>query len=368
MRISYGTNDLNRILNIINPSFGAVREDGFDFRYIMPKAYGEKNNLLQYHYVVSDGGVDVTTAGNIPGKIVTHTAQYRYAFLGSVATLPAYEGKGYMRALMKRIKQDDITDGKVFSLLTGARVRYARHGYTKVFSAYSFVFDEYFAKHTTKNPDISIRAYSGDINALYEIYQSTQPIILRSKDDILPCLSMSRSALRLIEYRGKTVGYYTFCTRKKLYIPEFAITDCSLVGSVMREVFDVENVAHFSVYVNPLDVRLRNALDVICEAAHLCDELQIRVYDLCAFIKMLVELNIEKSIIDSKDFDFCVVVDGKKYDISVADTTVNVHCTKSDIVGCSVSEFLRGTINNPFSSFRSEIFPLAFGISLPDCF
>lgn len=370
MIITYGIKDLQRILNIVNPSFGAVREEGFDFREIMPKAYSDGADLLKYHYIASDGDVDVATAGNIPMQINVGKSSYQCSFLGSVATLPKYEGKGYMRTLMQNIEQDDIAFGKDFSLLTGARGRYARYGYTKVYSGYSFTFGEYYFKHTPKNQDITIREYNGEIDALYNIYTATQPLLLRIKDDILQCLEMSRSKVRLIEHKGNIVGYYAFCTRKKVYLPEFAITDYSLAPSVMREIFDFEKVASFSVWVNPLDTKLAGVLDAVCEDACLQDELQIRVYNLCAFIKMLVELNVEKGIISGENATDSVVVDGNRYDISIENSLVCVDCNRVDEQGLSVNEFLRSAINKPLTCLKKTkgIFPLAFGISLPDCF
>lgn len=370
MNILYGVKDLSRILNIINPAFGAVREEGFDFRHIMPKAYGDGESLLKYHYILCDNNADVATAGNIPGVIALDGGDYAYSFLGSVATLPQYEGKGYMRALMQAIEADDIKDGKVFSLLTGARGRYQRYGYTKLYSGCYFTFDEYFAKHTPKNQDITIRKYNGEIDVLYDIYKATQPLLLRSKEDILPCLCMSRSEIRLIEYKGNVVGYYTFCTRKKNYLPEFSIVDCNLCEGTMREIFDFENVPSFSVYVNPLNTALRAKLDSICEEASISDDLQVRVYNMPLFIKMLVELNIQKGIISADNVCERIVLEGKVYTISVDNGEVSVTCQECNEFGTSQSEFLRSAINNPLSVLRktSRIFPLAFGINLPDCF
>lgn len=370
MNILKGIEDLNRILDVINTTFGVVREENFDFRDIMPKAYGENSNLLKYHYILCDNGVDVAAAGNIPGVISLNQVDYAYSFLGSVATLPQYENKGYMRVLMQDIKSDDIKNKKVFSLLTGARGRYARYGYTKLYSNCFFYFDEYFLKHTAKDNDITIRTYDGEIDRLYELYTSTQPLILRSKEELLPSLGMSRSALRLIEYKGKIVGYYAFCRRKKLYIPELAISDYNLCGKVMRAIFDFEQITNFCVYVNPLNVALRSALDAVCEESVINDELQIRVYDLALFIKMLIELNLFKGILSTEDQQESICIENKIYRITINNGKVSVSIEDSDAYGMNENEFLRSAINNPFSSLKktSNVFPLAFGISLPDCF
>ncbi len=370
MNILSGIEDLNRILNIINPTFSVVREEGFDFRYIMPKAYSENSSLLKYHYILCDNGIDVAAAGNIPGVISLNKFNYTYSFLGSVATLPQHAKKGYMRILMQAIEADDIKNRKVFSLLTGARSRYSRYGYTKLYSGCYFLFDEYFAKHTQKNEDITIRQYNGEIDKLYELYLSTQPLILRSKEELLPCLGMSRSTLRLIEYKGNIVGYYTFCKRKKLYVPEFAISDYSLCSGVMRAIFDFEQVTNFSVYVNPVNIALRSNLDAICEEGIISDDLQVRVYDLALFIKMLIELNLQKGILVEDDIKESILVENKIYNIMINNGQVSVECEDSDVYGMNKNEFLRLAINNPLPSFKktSKIFPLAFGISLPDCF
>lgn len=370
MKILKGIEDLNRILDIVNPTFGVVREEDFDFRYIMPKAYSENSNLLKYHYILCDNGTDVATAGNIPGVISLNQSNYTYSFLGSVATLPQYEKKGYMRILMQAIEEDDIKDGKVFSLLTGARGRYARYGYTKLYSGCFFSFGEYFAKHTQKDDDMIIRQYDGDLDRLYELYLSTQPLILRSKDELLPCLGMSRSELRLIEYKGNIIGYYTFCKRKKLYVPELAISDYSLLRGVMRAIFDFEQVPDFCVYVNPLDVALRSNLDNICEEGVINDELHVRVYDLALFIKMLIELNIQKGILSLEGKKESICVESKIYNITIDKGSVSVQVEDTDVNGMNKNDFLRLAINNPLPTLRktSMIFPLTFGINLPDYF
>lgn len=365
MKINYSTNTLKQILDIINPTFGAVREEGFDFRKIMPKAYSESSSLIKYHYVLEDEGKGVAAAGNIPYTITTSGASYTYSFLGSVATLPQYEGRGYMRALMDRIYADDLASGKVFSLLTGARGRYSRYGYTKLFSSRFYTFDEYFYKHAHTS-GIKIEELS-DVDGAYELYLKTQPLILRDKETFLPSLQMSSSRVRQIMLEGRLVGYYCFCTRKRTYLPELVIFDLSLLEGAIKAILDFESVKAFSIYASPLSKAYCAALDKLCEEASLSDDIHIRVYDMQAFIKLLVELNVANGFV-SGDISESVCIDNKCYSISIEGGIVDVQAVDSDIEGISQGEFLRCCINGATPIERTSIFPLVFGVSLPDCF
>lgn len=370
MEIIYGRENLEEVLKVVNSAFCAVREDGFDFRYIMPKAYGKDCNLLQYHYVIKDNGKNVAAAGNIPNVIKTSAGEYKFSFLGSVATLPDCQGKGYMRALMNRVERDDLNNGVVFSLLTGARGRYCRYGYTKCFSSVVYTFDEYFLSHTESDADISVSPLSAkDLNEVFEIYRSNSPLVFRDKNNFVPSLEFSLSKVRAIHKNGNLIGYYCFTTRKSLGVGELAIVDTAHLKAVLKAIGDFEKVKSFNVNANPLDVRMTRALDALCECAALSDGLHIKVYDMARFVKMLVELNIEKGIKDIPDTEEVITIGEKTYAVCICNKQVEVKEFDCKADAMSVSSFLRGIVNGIGRAFdTSKIFPLAFGISAPDEF
>lgn len=371
MEIIYGRENLDEVLNIVNSAFCPVREEGFDFRYIMPKAYGKDCNLLQYHYIVKDNGKNVAAAGNIPNVIKTSGGEYKFSFLGSVATLPDCQGKGYMRALMNRVESDDLKNGVVFSLLTGARERYNRYGYTKCFSSLTYTFDEYFLSHAKADESITVSPLcEDDFDGAFEIYRTVVPLVLREKSNFVPSLEFSTSNVRAIRKNGVLTGYYCFTTRKNFGIGELAIIDLSDLKAVLKAIGDFENVKSFNVNVNPLDVRMASALDKLCEGAALNDVLHVKVYDMSRFLKMLCELNIEKGIKCITDTQETVAMGDKAYSVCISKGQVDVKevaCVKENAP--TVSEFLRSAVNGIDRAFDgSAILPLAFGISTPDEF
>ena len=371
MEIIYGRENLDEVLNIVNSAFCPVREDGFDFRYIMPKAYGKDCNLLKYHYVVKDCGKNVAAAGNIPNVIKTSGGEYKFSFLGSVATLPDCQGKGYMRALMNMVERDDLKNGVVFSLLTGARERYSRYGYTKCFSSLTYTFDEYFLSHEKADESIVISPLcEDDLSGAFEIYGNVSPLVFREKSNFVPSLEFSTSKVRAIRKNGILIGYYCFTTRKNLGVGELAIKDTSQLKAVLKSIGDFESVKSFNVSVNPLDVRMASALDKLCESAALNDVLHIKVYDMARFLKMLCEMNVEKGIKIIPDVKEVVAIGDKTYSICVSKGQVDVcetACTAGNALPASA--FLRAAVNGIDRTFdNSAIFPLAFGISAPDEF
>lgn len=371
MEIIYGRENLDEVLRIVNSAFCPVREDGFDFRYIMPKAYGEHCNLLQYHYVVKDNGKSVAAAGNIPNVIKTNGGEYKFSFLGSVATLPDCQGKGYMRALMNRVESDDLQNDIVFSLLTGARERYSRYGYTKCFSNLNYTFDEYFLTHAKADDSIAVSPLcEDDLNGAFEIYSAVSPLVFREKSNFVPSLEFSTSKVRAIRKNGILIGYYCFTTRKNLGVGELAIIDTSDLKAVLKEIGGFENVKSFNVSVNPLDVRMASALDRLCESAALSDVLHIKVYDMARFLKMLCELNVEKGIKIVHDTEETVAIGDKSYSICIRRGQVDVKATACAAENAlSVSSFLRSAVNGIDRTFDSSaIFPLTFGINAPDEF
>ncbi len=371
MQIVYGRENLDDTLKIVNSAFCPVREDGFDFRQIMPKAYGEKCNLLQYHYIVKDGEKGVAAAGNIPGVIATSQGDFPFVFLGSVATLPECQGKGYMRALMERVDVDNRQNQVVFSMLTGARKRYVRHGYTKCFSTLCYTFDCYFHTHAASDCSLLIDEFKAeDLDEIFDVYQEFSPLKLRTKESFVPCLQFSKSQLRTVRKDGKIVGYYTFATRKNLGVGELCLSDLSIAASLMKAVADFENVKTFNVLVNPLDVRLASVLDGICEGAALSDGLQIKVYDMARFVQMLLALNLDKGIKRLENVQETISIGGECFEVCVNDGKASVQKTdKKPQFSFEVAEFLRLAINGASRALdESKIFPLTFGISAPDEF
>ena len=371
MEIIYGRENLEEVLKVVNSAFCAVREDGFDFRYIMPKAYGKDCNLLQYHYVIKDNGKNVAAAGNIPNVIKTSAGEYKFSFLGSVATLPDCQGKGYMRTLMNRVERDDLNNGVVFSLLTGARGRYCRYGYTKCFSSVVYTFDEYFLSHTESDSDISVSPLSAkDLDDAFEIYRSNSPLVFRDKNNFVPSLEFSLSKARVIHKNGNLIGYYCFTTRKSLGVGELAIVDTAHLKAVLKAIGDFENVKSFNVNANPLDVRMTRALDALCECAALSDGLHIKVYDMARFVQMLLALNIEKGIKRIGNVQETISIVGDCFEVYVNDGKASVLKTnKKPQFVFESAEFLRLAINGTSRAMdESKIFPLAFGISAPDEF
>lgn len=364
--------DISEIIEVANASFSSVREQGFDFRKIMPKIYGEGKDISDSHYVIEDNGKIVSLAGNLQSKIDIGGKAFPFSVIGTVSTLPEYRGKGYMSKVVNSVIDDSEKNECVFSTLTGFRKRYNFFGFEKYTTCYKFVFKNDSIRYLPSDPKISICLYdddSADIDKIYNIYQESHPHIQRAKDNFIECLRISNADIYIIKHSGRVCGFVSYAKRKSC-VQELILEDLTLLPTVVRAILEYNSsYSDITFLVNPLSFSLVNAFDEISEDRILCDYLHIRVYDMMRFLEMLLLLNNEA--LNHVNSEETYNIDGKTISISINYGKVEINdCENQSCKRYTQREFLRmvlGDGNNDLCR-NSKIFPLQFGINEPDLF
>lgn len=352
--------DLPIILEIANTAFGPEREAGFDFRTVMPKAYGEGRDGSEQHVIVTENGIPVACAGNLPFLFPAGGKNYRASAFGTVSTLPAYRGRGHMTRMLHAMEEESCRRGDVFTVLTGIRARYERFGFEKFPSSYRFLFYRYTADHAPSN-DLRIEpATEKDRGALYAIYLKTQPVILREQEDFYIALHTSGAEVFAIRSGERLIAYFSLSARKAL-VTELAMEDLALLPAVVAAIVrSAGNTVTF--LVNALDRPLVQAMDAIAEETQRVDHLHIKIRDMRAFLELLIAINkphAPEEIWKIGDETFRIAPCGSPT-VTLTDA--------APMFLCSVRDFIRHALGDGASMEQSEIFPLFFGINAPDMF
>lgn len=359
-------NDIQTIIEIANRSFAPIREDGFDFREIMPKVYCHAKSAAM-HKLVFEDGVPVALAGNLPSQINIQDRQFPFTILGTVSTLPGYRNKGYMGLLVNAFHKEDIRSGKVFSILTGLRDRYRHFGYEKCTTNIIYTVSERNIHKGQRQP-IFVRPFCArNKTVLYDLFKSKNPIVARGEETFVDCLLTSKSHVCELYNDGIFCGYYTFSERKDC-IFELLLKDYSIVVEALESIMRFEGKTELKIFVNMLDKDLILSLDGIAENKDCVDYLHFKVYDLKQFLEMLLCLNIDK--IKNKSCKEEYVVENEKIILFIDNGKFSVNSIHVTAQGMTQNEFLRQIIGNPCSAIgrTSLIFPLYFGLYEADLF
>ena len=360
--------EMEAITNVANASFVPVRYQGFDFRNRMPKIYAANKDYSDIHFIVEDGSKIKAVAGNLLKTLVLNDKEYCYSIVGTVSTLPEESNKGYMALMMKEIDKENIEKGIVFSMLTGKRQRYIHHGYDRSGSRIIYDITSHYYKHNNVEGNVYIRNYEErDLDIVYEIYKSNQPIIVRNKEEFIIDLRISNSSIYTIVDDGKVVGYFAIEDSFNA-IHEISIADLKKLPIVMKSILELLHKDRIEVICNSLNVALQEALDEITENRLIVEEIMWKIYRVIPFIEMCLELN--KRI---KNFDTTsevYKVDDEIIKISVNNDSYKVEKTNEPYIKeFTKMEFVRYALGNTSSINRkSKIFPLELDFNEGDMF
>ena len=360
--------DMNDIINIANDAFAPEREFGFDFRKIMPKVYNHKE-MAETHYAIKDNDKIVSLVGRLIQPITLNGKQYSFSFLGTVSTPVEHRNQGLMHELITQIESDSKSRGITFGMLTGARRRYAEFGYAKCYTAYNFTFEEYTLRCFKGSSNISIlECTPKDTDLLLELYKKSELLQIRTLANLFECLQTSNSSVFLIKNGPHPIGYFSYSSRKDL-ITELVVTDYEALPQILCAILEGLKIPMLKVLTSTTQKTLVKHLKTFSEGSALIDDLQIKVYDVARFLEFLFELNFER--LQGVECKESYTIDDTTYLISIANNnykiTINQHPSDNRY---SLEQFTRnilGDANNELCA-TSRIFPLNFGLTIPDTF
>ncbi len=133
--------DYDEWLSVLNTTFGKQNNGETDFEKNLPKMCIRDDYHMGMHFGVKDNGKLCALLGVYPLKVKIGVEELLFATVGNIATLPEYEGRGYMKALMGEAMEELKRIGADVSRLGGIRHRYNRYGYEMAGTIYNFMID-----------------------------------------------------------------------------------------------------------------------------------------------------------------------------------------------------------------------------------
>ena len=240
--VRLGAKDYNEWLNVLNVVFTKQNKKEMDFEAELPKMCVKDDYHMGMHLAVKDKGKICALLGVYPIKTQIGDKELLFSTVGNVATLPEYEGKGYMRLLMSEAMCELERIGADASRLGGVRQRYNRYGYEACGIEYNFAIDSFTTKYCfSDKEEIIFKPISlNDKRELSSInmIRKLEPIhVQRSFDDSFFGDYTSLCAWRnkpyvAIDEKGEIIGYLTTSQDGKI-IAEVAGKDFSFLKKIL---------------------------------------------------------------------------------------------------------------------------------------
>ena len=223
--------DYDELFEVLTKTFENKYKRPVYFDKEQPKMWIRDDEHMARHTGVFEDGKLVSVVGVYPLPLVIDGERFMLYTTGNVATLPAYEGKGYFTTLFKMAMQEIVDLGADGARLGGARQRYGRFGFEGGGSLFKFAVAVENVRATA--PDIAGITFKKvereDVDSIrycYEMMQKKEIFVDRSsaenyRDMYLGLITKS-NAPYLVLRDGEPIGY--FCLDANMReVSEFAI-------------------------------------------------------------------------------------------------------------------------------------------------
>lgn len=361
--------EMPKIMDCINQSFSADREEVFDISSSQPKVYKSPNNFFDMHTVYEKDKKICCVVGNLKNNIHVDGNVYPFSVIGSVSTLPKFRNKGFMTKTLNAVIEENRKSGMVFSVLTGLRRRYNNFGFEKCGFRYYFSFDSNICKNQNADGNIEIIDYQDKyLDELFNIYCAQNQYVLRKKEDFNLILQTSYSKVFVIVIDSHVVGYFTY-SAKKQRINEIKVKDLTFLGAIVSKIVKVLNTSKVVFVINPLEKDYVLAFDSICEEKLATEQLHFLVFDMVKFLEMILAVNMKVKNISSQKRIICV--DGQNICLEINNGLSKVYATaqkafKKDTF--TSKTFLRKCLGLMSIYDSDDLFPLLLDIGYCDLF
>lgn len=206
--------EYDTLLELLNVTFGNKNKVETHFDKDLPIMWKRDDEYMGKHFAAFEDGRMVAALGVYPLPVKILDEELLFSTMGNVATHPDFEGRGYMRTLMKEAMAELENIGVDASRLGGLRARYARYGYEACGIQYKLTF----TPHNLKNfyPDFESeilfekieRSNKEVMDYVCELYEKEAFYVLRGKEDNYHRAYNSMVAWQNVPYIAKKNGEY----------------------------------------------------------------------------------------------------------------------------------------------------------------
>lgn len=318
--------DMEDILDFANYVFSQAHTP-HDFMTLIPKVYGRGHSCEDFHYLAMEDH-------RIKGMVAAYPHTYTVAgiplntrFIGTVSVHPYARGKGYMKQLMKNVKEDMIHDGVDIAFLGGQRQRYQYFGYEIGGTTVQMQLSKTNFRHALKDHDdlISLLPVEAEDTELIEElygYYTQRTIQGRSLDEFYECMCNWRSTPYAVIQDTTCIGY--LCVSEDgSAIHEVELSDPSLLPYVLRAHMQQHSIDEVQIFVAPYEVEKIRILEPIAERTSLIENEQFQIFNYSKVLKALLTLKATHTRLEDGDFVLGISENGR-FHIHVQEQKVTV--------------------------------------------
>lgn len=207
----------DELINLFNTVFSRKNKRNMNFENELPKMCVKDDEHMGKHIGVFEGDKMCAALGIYPLPTMIGDENLLFSTVGNVATLPEFEGRGYMNKMMIAAMEELTCINADASRLGGNRQRYNRFGYENAGTLYKFSFTEY--NRVKCFPDFKddiefVKIKKDDHEALQytlDLHNKGKIHVIRSSDfgyrDVFASLTAWRNTAYVINKAGKRIGY-----------------------------------------------------------------------------------------------------------------------------------------------------------------
>jgi len=346
-----------------------------DFKKLIPKVYrDEKEAFNGIHYAAVEEGKIRAVITNLLMEEQVGGQTITYGMIGNVSVHPYARGKGYMKALMKMVKEDAQKDGADVLVLGGQRQRYQYFGFEPVGVRYRFQITKTNIRHCMKQTDCSAITFekmedpdAPELAAAKALYEKRPAHGIRPLDEFLFIMRNWASDLYIIRKAGEMIGYLYGNAR------ELVLEKEADLAAVLKAWTEQKGVAEMNLTAYAFEKERISYLSTVCEGMSVEYVEQVCVLNWKKVLQAMLALKNEYEPL--QDGETTVGIEGEAFRICVTDGAVSVEKMEgadTDHSNLTVNEaqmLLFGMQNllNPKKEFKNWL-PIPFFVDAPDEF
>ena len=307
--------EYDKLLELLNFTFGKHNNREMDFEKELPVMCKRDDEHMRKHFAAFEGEKMVAALGVYPLPVKIMGDELLFSTVGNVATHPEYEGRGYMKALMKEAMKELENIGADASRLGGKRARYGRYGYEMCGIQYKLTFTphnlaNYFPEFSA---DVSFeKIEKDDLDALEyccNLYEKEKFYVERDRACSYRRMYCSMIAWQNVPYiaKDKDGNYVGFLSIKDNEIAEIFAENTDIYRDmILSWVKRSNNSVNFCLREH--NVSLLRVFTAVCEKISITSPSHFKIINYKKVINALLKLKADMCTLT--DADFTIFIEG----------------------------------------------------------
>ena len=286
------TEETEDIIDFANMVFSMAYRS-IDFAKLIPKAYSKERCHIPVHHMIKENNKIKALADVYPVTLKQFKnetyIEIKAAYIGTVCVHPNSRGKGYMKSLMQKAKEDAISEGFDIMFVDGNRHRYQNYGFEKAGIKYEFCVRYKNLKHAYnrlygeyKEPVYSFELVEDDspyIDKMYKLY-SKKNVMARTKEEFFLNLKGNRAYNYAVLEKESFVGYINI-SEDESKIHEIEIENISELPEIIYDLFEELALDELEITAGVDEIKKTEWLDKLCDycSMHMSHQIKILNYE-----------------------------------------------------------------------------------------